>query len=87
MVREYDHLLAQDPGYAWRAKRVAEIARDPVELVAVAWPVLAPRIARASRASRVALHPPCTLQHGMKIHGEVERLLADPGFALRARAL
>ncbi|HEY7787543.1 MAG TPA: glycolate oxidase subunit GlcF [Casimicrobiaceae bacterium] len=82
MVREYDHLLAQDPVYASRAKRIAEIARDPVEVVAAAWPALAPRIARASRSSRVAFHPPCTLQHGMKIHGEVERLLADAGYTL-----
>ncbi|MEO9137407.1 MAG: glycolate oxidase subunit GlcF [Casimicrobiaceae bacterium] len=82
MVREYDHLFAQDPVYAPRAKRVAEIARDPVELVAAAWPELAPQIDRAGGSSRVAFHPPCTLQHGMQIHGEVERLLADAGYTL-----
>ena len=82
MVREYDHLLAHDPVYAARAKRVAELARDPVELVAAAWTGLAPAIERRSTASRIVFHPPCTLQHGMKIRGEVERLLADAGFTL-----
>ncbi|HEX6136259.1 MAG TPA: glycolate oxidase subunit GlcF [Casimicrobiaceae bacterium] len=82
MVRDYDHLLAQDPAYAARARRVAELARDPVELVAAAWTDLAPRLARRGGASRVAFHPPCTLQHGMKIRGEAERLLQDAGCTL-----
>ena len=80
MVREYDHLLAQDAVYAERAKRVAALARDPVELVAAAWPELAPQMARAAGRSRVAFHPPCTLQHGMKLRGVAERLLEDAGF-------
>ena len=82
MVREYDHLLAQDPAYAPRAKRVAALARDPVELVAAAWAELAPQVDRAGTSLRVAFHPPCTLQHGMQIHGEVERLLAEAAFTL-----
>ena len=82
MVREYDHLLADDPVYASRAKRIAALARDPVELVAAAWNVLAPQLDRTRSNVRVAFHPPCTLQHGMKIRGEVERLLADSGFTV-----
>jgi glycolate oxidase iron-sulfur subunit len=81
MVREYDHQLAQDPAYAARARRVAELARDPVELVAAAWAALAPALVRGA-AARVAFHPPCTLQHGMKIRGEAERLLEDAGCTL-----
>jgi glycolate oxidase iron-sulfur subunit len=82
MVREYDHLLAQDPAYASRAARVAGLARDPVEVVAAAWPALAPQVDRGKAAARVAFHPPCTLQHGMQIRGEVERLLGDAGYTL-----
>src|SRR6185312_10046478 len=37
---------------------------------------------RAKSRARVAFHPPCTLQHGIGIRGEVERLLADAGFTL-----
>ncbi|HSU45035.1 MAG TPA: glycolate oxidase subunit GlcF [Casimicrobiaceae bacterium] len=82
MVREYDHLLAGDPAYAARARRVAELARDPVELVAPAWAQVAPHIDRERTGARVAFHPPCTLQHGIGIRGAVERLLAGAGFAL-----
>jgi glycolate oxidase iron-sulfur subunit len=82
MVREYDHLLAEDPAYAARARRVAELARDPVELIAAAWPQLAPHIGRERTTARVVFHPPCTLQHGIGIRGDVERLLANAGFTL-----
>jgi len=82
MVREYDHLLVRDAAYAERAKRIVELVRDPVEVVAASWPALAPRVARERTTVRVAFHPPCTLQHGMKIRGEVERLLVDAGHTL-----
>ena len=82
MVREYDHLLAREPAYAERAKRIVDLARDPVELVAASWPALAPRVDRERTPIRVAFHPPCTLQHGMKIRGEVERLLVAAGHTL-----
>ena len=82
MVRDYGHLLAQDPAYAQKAERVAALARDPVEIVAAEWPMLAPQIAPSGTAQRLAFHPPCTLQHGMQIRGEVERLLQAAGYAL-----
>jgi glycolate dehydrogenase iron-sulfur subunit len=82
MVRDYDHLLAHEAAYAAKAKRVAELARDPVEIVAASWPALAPLVDPARTATRVAFQAPCTLQHGMQIRGEVERILADAGYAL-----
>jgi len=44
----------------------------------------APSSSRASR--KIAYHPPCTLQHGQKLTGGVEMLLADAGFELTAVA-
>jgi glycolate oxidase iron-sulfur subunit len=82
MVRDYGHLLAQDPAYAQKAQRVAALARDPVEVVAAEWATLLPQIARSGAGQRLAFHSPCTLQHGMKIRGEVERLLQAAGYAL-----
>lgn len=82
MVREYGDLLADDPVYASRAKQVAALARDPAELVAAAWQVLVPQLDPAKGNMRVAFHSPCTLQHGLQIRGEVERLLVDAGFTV-----
>jgi glycolate oxidase iron-sulfur subunit len=44
-------------------------------------PSSAPRRAPIPR-QRVAFHPPCTLQHGLKITGKVESILTDFGFEL-----
>lgn len=82
MLRDYGHILAQEPAYAARAARIASLARDPVQIVAAEWPVLSARVARAKTRTTLAFHPPCTLQHGYGIRGEVERLLNDAGFAL-----
>ena len=84
MVKDYGHVLADDPDYADKASRVAELAVDPVEVVAREdLAALAPRVrAAASAVGRVAYHPPCTLQHGQKLPETVERLLGELGFEL-----
>ena len=82
MVRDYGHVFAGDPRYADKAERIAGLARDPVELVAQEWSALAPQIARTRTKRTLAFHPPCSLQHGMKIRGAVETLLRDAGFSL-----
>ena len=69
-VREYAHLLARDPAYAKKAERVSALAKDPAELL----PALTAELQQALPApaqGRVVFHPPCTLQHGLKIRGEI----------------
>ena len=82
MLRDYGHILAQDPAYAAKAAKIAALVKDPVEIVAAEWRTLVPQLAAKPAPSRLAFHPPCTLQHGFAIRGEVERLLADAGYAL-----
>ncbi|HEY4137725.1 MAG TPA: heterodisulfide reductase-related iron-sulfur binding cluster, partial [Casimicrobiaceae bacterium] len=81
MVKDYGHLMAQDPAYAQKAAKIGALARDPIEIVAAAWETLAPRV-RASGGAKLAFHSPCTLQHGMKIRGQVESVLGALGFEL-----
>jgi glycolate oxidase iron-sulfur subunit len=93
-VREYGHMLRHDPAYSARAQRVAELAKDVAEVLAPMAEVItaklpsppastsdAPgaRAAAGGSAARVVFHPPCTLQHGQQIRGEVEALLAALG--------
>jgi glycolate oxidase iron-sulfur subunit len=80
MVKDYAHLLADDPDWAARAKQVVERTRDlaewlPAEIDAA---IAAGRL-RAASSSRVVFHPPCTLQHGQKVRGVVEGLLTRLG--------
>jgi glycolate dehydrogenase iron-sulfur subunit len=78
MVREYGHLLRNDPAYAAKAERVAALTRDLVELLGPLEPQLAARC-QNGRAERIAFHPPCTLQHAQRIRGAVEALLRSLG--------
>jgi glycolate oxidase iron-sulfur subunit len=80
-VKEYGHLLRDDPVYAHKAQRVSEMARDLVEVLD-AQPL--DTLAVDARQQRLAFHCPCTLQHAQKLGGAVERVLQRLGFALTA---
>ena len=77
-VKEYGHLLEQDPAYAQKAKRISELTRDLSELLPSFEEELKQKL-RGKVARRVAWHPPCTLQHGQKIRGKVEDVLRGIG--------
>ncbi|MFJ3055339.1 glycolate oxidase subunit GlcF [Herbaspirillum sp. NPDC087042] len=83
MVEDYAHLLKDDPDYAAKARRVSALLRDPVELVGALWGcadlALAPL---ADEQQTLAFHPPCSLQHGMRLKGRVELLLQRAGYRL-----
>ena len=80
MVKDYAHLLADDAEWASRAQRVVELTRDLAEwLPAALDAAIAGGRLRAASTQRVVFHPPCTLQHGQKVRGVVEALLARLG--------
>jgi len=79
MVTDYDHLLADDPDYADKAKHVADICRDPVEILEEHAEKLS---IKAGVAKHISYQAPCTQQHGLKIKGRVERILTATGFEL-----
>lgn len=82
MVKDYGHLLRLDADYAAKAKKIAELARDTVEVVASEWARIAPKVAMDLGSRKVAFHSPCTLQHGMKLKGRVEEILHALGLEL-----
>jgi len=75
-IKDYPDLLADDPDYAEKARRIADLVRDPVEVLETALP--AP--ARAPAEPRIAVHDPCTLRNGLKLGGRVEVLLRGLGY-------
>ena len=82
-IKDYGHLLQHDPAYADKATRVAELTRDIGEVVADASEALAALLAARNLPRQpLAWHAPCTLQHGQRIRGTVEGLLAAAGFEL-----
>ena len=81
-VKDYGHALAHDPDYAGKARRVSALTKDLCELLPELVAALRPRLRRHGPAApaRLAFHPPCTLQHGQKLRGLVERHLGELGF-------
>jgi len=82
-VKEYGHLLRDDPAYAHKAARVSALTRDLSELLPELAPALAGRIDPARIPPLLAYHPPCTLQHGQGLRGAVEQHLQALGFTLK----
>lgn len=77
-VKEYKHLLKDDPAYANKAARISELTRDIGEILAkedLSSLAIIP-------GRRIAFHAPCTLQHGQQLHGLVEGILHKLGFTL-----
>jgi glycolate oxidase iron-sulfur subunit len=79
-VKDYGHLLADDPAYAERAARIATLARDLSQ--ALAAEDLTALQAAPAAPRRIAFQSPCTLQHGQRLSGVVENLLRRAGFEL-----
>jgi glycolate oxidase iron-sulfur subunit len=78
MVREYGHLLRNDPAYGPKAARISDLARDPAEVLAAHAEQLS-ALMRAPTLRRVAFQSPCSLQHGLQLQGAVEKLIARCG--------
>jgi len=78
-IKEYGHALRHDPQYAAKAKTISGLARDLSELLPELAPALKDRL-RTGGFPRLAFHPPCTLQHGQRLHGGIEKHLRALGF-------
>ncbi len=88
MLKDYAHLLADDQKYAAKAQRISALSRDISEILPAHTAKLRALLANA-RSSQTALaqalayHPPCTLQHGQRLKGQVENLMQELGFSVK----
>ena len=72
-LADYPRLFADEPDWRARAERFAAKLRDFSALAG-------PRPAAAPQRLRVAVHHPCSLQHGLKLEGAGEAALEAAGF-------
>jgi glycolate oxidase iron-sulfur subunit len=89
-VKDYDSLLADDPAYADKARRVVALARDPGEMLASWMPLLKRKLGKRAQTGlgTMTFHPPCSLSHAQKLSsaakpGPVELGLRELGFEVR----
>ncbi len=79
MLKQYGHLLHDDPAWAARAERVSARTRDISELLATVGPVAG----TASVALRVTHDPPCHQMHAQRVVSPPLAVLrAIPGLSL-----
>ncbi len=78
MVKQYGALLADDPQYAAKAKRISALVRDLSETLYRNTNLSFD----TSSESAIVFHSPCTLQHAQQIRGNVETLLQQAGYRL-----
>ena len=78
-VKEYGHLLRDDPEYAERARAFSAKCKDVTEVLAE----LEPQAKRQPLRMRVAYHDACHLQHAQGVRMQPRTLLAQiPGLEL-----
>ncbi|MCU7906584.1 MAG: glycolate oxidase subunit GlcF [Candidatus Thiodiazotropha sp. (ex Epidulcina cf. delphinae)] len=80
MIKEYGHLLADDPLYAEKARQLVSRTHDIAEIIDNE--DLEPLRRCLDRRSSVAFHASCTLQHGQHLSGVVENILRQLGYRL-----
>ncbi|NNE64462.1 MAG: glycolate oxidase subunit GlcF, partial [Gammaproteobacteria bacterium] len=78
-VKEYGELMKNEPDFAQRAAKISELACDISELIGRE---LDDNPRGETISKRVALHTPCTLQHGLGLMGRVEPILQKVGYQL-----
>jgi glycolate oxidase iron-sulfur subunit len=83
-VKEYGHMLKDDPAYAAKAARISELTRDLSELMPELVGELQGKV--GAKAGALVFHPPCTLQHGQQLRGGVETLMGALGFKVTLAA-
>ncbi|MEO8010060.1 MAG: glycolate oxidase subunit GlcF [Dokdonella sp.] len=81
-VKDYAHLLRDDPHYAEKALRIAAATRDVADLLPAFVTSLQALLKEPDPHQRIVFHAPCTLQHGQKLGGAVESLLGALGVAV-----
>jgi glycolate oxidase iron-sulfur subunit len=71
-IRDYPEILQYDAEYRDKASAIVDKLVDPIEIVSGE--------AIEVTMTRVAVHTPCSMQHGLSLTGAVEKLLGDIGF-------
>jgi glycolate oxidase iron-sulfur subunit len=79
MVKDYENLLANEPGYLEKARVITLATKDISEIIQ---DELQNHPVKITGSARIAFHSPCTLQHGQKLNGVVENILESTGFEL-----
>jgi len=74
-IKDYGHMLANDPNYAAKAAAISKLTKDVTEFL-VTLNLPEPKL---KLGLKVAYHSACSLQHGQKVLNEPRKLLLKAG--------
>ena len=84
-IKEYEQLLADDKAYASKAKVISALYKDPAEIVSQELSGNKNSLINSTNQNKnIAFHPPCTLQHGMKLNNLIEPILSQCGYTVHS---
>lgn len=83
MLVDYGRLLADDPAYADKALRVAQLARDLGEILQNED---LDQLTVNTQVGKVAIHTPCTMQHALQQPMLLDTVLRRAGFDIATNA-
>ncbi|MEM7565017.1 MAG: glycolate oxidase subunit GlcF [Pseudomonadota bacterium] len=78
-IKDFGRMLQQDPDYADKAQRISNLSRDLVEMLE---PEMVDQAQQSAKSTRVAVHTPCSLQHGLGINHRIEAILMRAGYQI-----
>ncbi|MCP4187498.1 MAG: glycolate oxidase subunit GlcF [Gammaproteobacteria bacterium] len=78
-VKEYVELFEHESAYAERARKISKLACDLSEIIEQE---LDRKPVQTKPGKRVAVHTPCTMQHGLGLKGKVESILQQTGYQI-----
>ncbi len=78
-VKEYVELFEHESAYAERARKISKLACDLSEIIEQE---LDRKPVQTKPGKRVAIHTPCTMQHGLGLKGKVESILQQAGYEI-----
>ncbi len=81
-IKDYGWMLKEDPAWAERAARIADLARDVTEIMSE----LGVGEVTEKGLPVVTYHSACSMQHGQGLREEPKTLLKDAGFEVREPA-
>lgn len=79
LVKDYHEHFSNDPLYADKAAKISKLVKDISEVIANEDISL---LRTNNKKPTLAFHSPCSLQHGQKLVGIVEKTLSELGYSL-----
>jgi len=76
-LKDYKKYFQHDAEYKDKAEKISMLVKDPIQLLEKEQQHLSQR-----QPSTLSFHAPCTLQHGLGVHTQVESLLISLGYTL-----